>query len=191
VNNSYKQNDYDVGYNLYTTKLNVEGRTVHWSPACFLERTPLAGWWVQENYSEFRQSYYVEYANGYPRNEFSDLNRVWTVDSSSVQVINETASVEIFDQNGWYRIPAQANIKIRKIIQLPNITNYDDSRVLTDNSNIPYSTPAYLDKQISWEIDTDISITRAVDTGSIDDVDDVSQSISTHGDGIVSYTISR
>ena len=66
-----------------------------------------------------------------------------------------------------------------------------DSRVSSDASSVPYGYEIFEDKAFNYELDTDITVTRAINPGSVDNVDQISQTQSSHGIGIKSYSVSR
>jgi len=142
------------------------------------------------NFDE-RKVYTTEVAAGYPRNELQSYTTTYTVTDTAVRVVDETHGVEIIPRNGWYRIPPNTIVKIIRTVELPFATNYTDQRVALDDSTVPYTSVIYQDTQLTWKIDTHLDITRAINPGSIDEVDSVSQTVSTEGLGIKTYTMSR
>ena len=150
--------------------------------------------YINSEYSntvKYRVKYEVEYKEGYPKNDFSIYTESYPVNVNAVRVFDVTNAVEIQPQNGWYSIPANSEIKITKHITLPYVSNYLDSRVSQNSSNVPYGYEIYEDSSLNYEIDTDVTITRAINPGSLEDVDDVSQTVSIHGTGVSNFSINR
>ena len=74
---------------------------------------------------------------------------------------------------------------------LPVISNKLDERVGSDANTVPYNSEVFQDKSITWGIDTDIEISRAIYPGSLDDIDSLSKTVTIEGQGVKTYTISR
>ena len=142
-------------------------------------------------YFQSRVVYDVEYQSGYPKNEFSDHTTDYPYNASTVRVYNVSAATEIQPQNGWYAIPSNSEIRIVKEVALPYIANHIDRRVSQNADSVPYGYEIYEDSALSYGIDTDITITRAINPGSVDEVENVSQTISTHGNEIVNFNLNR
>ena len=142
-------------------------------------------------YFQSRVVYDVEYQSGYPKNEFSDHTTDYPYNASTVRVYNVSAATEIQPQNGWYAIPSNSEIRIVKEVALPYIANHIDRRVSQNAGSVPYGYEIYEDAALSYGIDTDITITRAINPGSVDEVENVSQTISTHGNEIVNFNLNR
>lgn len=138
-----------------------------------------------------RTVYSVEYEPGYPRNEFNEYLTSYPFNDSVIRVFNVTNAVEIQPQDGWYAIPTNVEVRIVKQVTLPYIANYLDARVSQNAATVPFGYEVYEDLALAYDIDTDITITRAINPGSPDEVDEVSQTLSNHGSGISSYNLSR
>lgn len=135
--------------------------------------------------------YTVEYAAGYPRNEFVTHQNHYDFVNNDFSVVNLTEAKEIYPVNSWYLIPKGAEIKIEKKSRIPLITHYTDSRVSSNAKSVPYTSTIYEDKEIRWDIDTNLNVTRAIFPGSFEALDKLSETESTQGKGIVSFKINR
>jgi len=61
----------------------------------------------------------------------------------------------------------------------------------SDANTVPYNSDVFQDKSITWDIDTDIAISRTIDSGNIDDINDLSKTVSIEGTGVKTYAITR
>ena len=131
----------------------------------------------------------VEYSTGYPRNESTYISTNLNMQTERISVFNDSIGQEIMPISGWYRIPPKTNIKIVKSVRTPSILHSTDSEVA--QADFSSYTEKKLDSSTSWNIDTNIEITRAIDPGSVDQLSNVTQYTETFGSGIEVYTISR
>lgn len=132
-----------------------------------------------------------EFVEGYPRNEFTTHSTNYTVANSEFRVIDKSKGLEIFPIGGWYSIPPNTDVSLVREITLPAINNKVDLRVGSNSSAVPYSGEIFQDTSISWSLDTDIEITRVVDSGDLSELGSMSHTVSTAGLGVKSYTIVR
>lgn len=132
----------------------------------------------------------IEIKSGFPRNNINAFSIDYAVNTEELIVTNTTLGQEILPVGGWYRIPARTDVTITKRVRLPVLTHFYDNELANISSFSSYSEKK-LDKITSWKIDTDLTITRVIDPGNIQDVNNVTASISTAGFGIYQKTISR
>ena len=155
-------------------------------------RRPYSG---NSYYHQVRIGYtFDQYKNvaGYPRNEFQTHAQNYNSINSTVRVIDKTSGIEIFPVNGWYRIPPSTDISILTDTPLPAIDYKSDIRVSSDSSTVPYASPVYEDKSITWNFNTDIEISRAIDPGGdISTLGALTKTVTLEGLGIKTYTLSR
>ena len=146
-------------------------------------------------YYQVRTSYtYSKYrtVTGYPRNELSAYSQTYNINDSAIQIIDKTRGIEIFPVNGWYRIPPTTNVSIHSRTTLPFIENKMDARVESNTNTVPYGSEIYQDKSITWNMNTDIKIGRAIDPGGdITAFSALTKTETLEGLGIKSYTLSR
>jgi len=142
------------------------------------------------NYLTSSISNSVELKSGYPRNDVSSSAVNTSINTESMTVINATLGQAILPIGGWYRVPPKTDITITKKVRLPVLTHYTDNE-LADLGNFSSYSTKRLDKTTTWKIDTDVTITRVIDPGNIQDVNNVTASISTAGLGVYQKTISR
>jgi len=134
----------------------------------------------------------VEYLDGFPKNNFSEYSKQHAVSDTELKVIDKTNGIEIFPIDGWYRIPASTDVLIVAETQLPFIENKVDTRVGDDSINMPYDEEVFQDKLITWDIDTDLEISRAIDPGGdISDLGSISSTVTVEGLGVKTYIIAR
>ena len=131
----------------------------------------------------------VETKAGYPRNNIKSTNIVYVVNTESLSILNATLGEPVLSAGGWYSIPPNSDIVITKRIRLPVLQHYFDSE-LADLATLGYSIKK-LDKAMAYNIDTALTINRVIDPGNIQDVNNVTASISNAGLGIYQKTISR
>ena len=137
-----------------------------------------------------RTGYRLETAAGFPRGVLSSDVLHHSIASESVRVINKTQGIEIFpSESGVYEIPSQSDILIRRTLVLPTFVNYDDEGVVNTDL-LDLGETAYLDNVISWMIDTEVEILRAIKPVGADD-NTVSFTSSIIGNGEVSYSLTR
>lgn len=136
-----------------------------------------------------RTTYAYEYKSGFPRNNINSVVADFNVNTESMTVINETLGQEILPIGGWYSVPPKTAISIKKTVRLPVLTHFYDNE-LADLATLGYSLRK-LDKTTVWKIDTDLTISRVIDPGNIQDVNNVTASISVAGLGVYQKTISR
>ena len=137
--------------------------------------------------SEINKS--IETMDGYPRNVRTVDNAVYNMQTERISVLNDSIGQEIMPISSWYRIPPKTSIKIVKSVRTPSILHSTDSEVA--QADFSSYTEKKLDSSTSWNIDTNIEITRAIDPGSVDQLSNVTQYTETFGSGIEVYTISR
>lgn len=111
------------------------------------------------------------------------------MNTENILVYNNSLGQEILPVNSWYRIPPATAIKIVKELRTPAITHYTDSTV--GSSSFASYQPKTYDKSITWNVDTALTITRAIDAGSVVDIPNVTQSNESFGNGTVSFVLSR
>lgn len=140
-----------------------------------------------------RDIYTYESDTGYPRNVIS---------KSLMEVVNfGTYGFEVFDQeagvinpiNGWYRIPPDHLITIRKIVVNPNLEYYENEEVTTAEEGVE-SFESYIPKRyddaLMWEISKKITISVVHDAGE-ENLNKMSVNAFDVGDGISTYTLQR
>ena len=137
-----------------------------------------------------RTVFTTTYQPGYPRNVVTEHETDLHLINESIRVINENEGVEILPTGGWYRIPPNASIKIERVVKLPDMTINTDNRVVLNDETVPYIQAVSQDTHLTWDVDTTLKITRAIDPGSFDLINQVSQSTSTEGEGVKTYSLS-
>jgi len=126
---------------------------------------------------------------GYPRNESTNEIINAKMNTENITVFNDTLGQQILPISTWYRVPPKTKIKIIKAIRTPLLLHKTDSEVA--QPNFTSYTVKSLDKSIEWNIDTDLSITRAIDPGDVSLLPSVTQFTESFGNGIESYLIER
>lgn len=129
----------------------------------------------------------VEYDEGYPKNQIEALQKA-TEFGDSYRVFDLDAETEIIPVGGWFKIPVKTSIRIVKVSKLPSVINKDDPEVLANDETVPYLAPVYHDKSLTYSLNTDMIISRAIDAGGLDKVSVSKQAI---GEGIVSFEVRR
>lgn len=137
-----------------------------------------------------RTVFTAQYQPGYPRNVVTEHEITLPVNNDSIRVINENQGVEIIPIGGWYSIPPNTSIKIERVVALPIFTTNTDNRVVLNDETVPYVQAASQDTQLTWDVDTRLEIARAIDPGSFDQINQVSQTTSVEGDGVKNYSLS-
>ena len=132
----------------------------------------------------------VEYQAGFPKNNINSIVTNYNLNTEDITVVNSTLGQVILPVGGWYKVPAKTSITISKKVRLPVLDHFYDSELANLGSFSSYSEKK-LDKTTVWKIDTDVTITRVIDPGDIQDVNNVTASISTAGLGIYQKTITR
>jgi hypothetical protein len=135
--------------------------------------------------------YEVEYEDGYPRNDVVSYSETYGVSDTEIVVVNKTLGTEIFPINGWYKIPPNTQVEIVAETELPLIHHKTDIRVGANDDTVPFGSEVFQDTAITWEFDTDIEISRAIDPGDIGLVSTTSQTVTMEGFGVKSYSITR
>ena len=131
----------------------------------------------------------IEFDTGYPRNETTNTITNIKMGTENITVFNDTLGQQILPVSTWYRIPPQTKIKIIKAIRTPLLLHKTDPEVAQPVFT-NYASKS-LDKSITWNIDTDLSITRAIDPGDVSLLPNVTQFTETFGNGIDVYLITR
>lgn len=134
-------------------------------------------------------SYSYEYKPGFPRNNINAVITDYDFNTEELTVINSTLGQVILPVGGWYSVPPKTSIAMVKKVRMPVLSHFYDEE-LANLSALGYSLKK-LDKTTVWNIDTDLTVTRVIDPGSIQDVNNVTPSISLAGLGIYKKTISR
>jgi len=132
----------------------------------------------------------VEIKSGFPRNNINSVVTEYSLNTEELTVVNSTLGQAILPVGGWYKVPARTSITISKKVRLPVLDHFYDSALANLGSFSSYSEKK-LDKMTTWKIDTDLTIKRIIDPGSIEDVNNVTASISMAGLGVYQKTISR
>jgi len=132
----------------------------------------------------------VQYKSGFPKNVVSSTAIDINVNTESMSVYNATLGQFVLPVSGWYSIPPETDVTITKKTRLPVLIHYSDTELADLGSFSSYSTKK-LDKSTTYNIDTDLTINRVIDTGDIADVDNSTISVSLVGSGIYTNTISR
>ena len=132
----------------------------------------------------------VEIKSGFPKNNISSIATDYILNTEDLTVVNSTLGQAILPVGGWYKVPAKTSITISKKVRLPVLNHFYDNELANLGSFSSYSEKK-LDKTTTWKIDTDVTITRVIDPGDIQDVNNVTASISSAGLGIYQKTISR
>ena len=120
---------------------------------------------------------------------YSNYSTQYNVEPSEIQVTKAGGGI-ISPENGWYKIPANSQISIISKTTLPLVLNKMDTRVARNATTVPFHESIYEDKSISWSLDTDLEISRVIDTGDINDIASLSKASSTVGEGINTYEVS-
>ncbi len=134
-------------------------------------------------------SYSYEYKLGFPRNNINAVITDYDFNTEELTVINSTLGQVILPVGGWFKVPPKTAIAIIKKVRMPVLNHFYDEE-LANLSALGYSLKKQ-DKTTVWNIDTDLTVTRVIDPGSIQDVNNVTPSISLAGLGIYKKTISR
>jgi hypothetical protein len=121
-----------------------------------------------------RYTYAQENESGYPRNEVSSAIVPYAITDNEVVVWDVTANRAASMMSGWYEVPANSNVEIRRSFTMPTIYHYNDIEVADMATFGSYSTK-YLDKETTWTLDGRIEVevtgtigasARNVDTGT-------------------------
>jgi len=131
----------------------------------------------------------VEYQSGYPKNESNNTTTNYNMQTERISVFNDSLGQEILPINSWFRVPPRTTVKIIKSVRTPALTFYNDVEVST-GIFASYSTKK-LDSSIVWNIDTDFSLTRAIDPGDPSKLSLVTHTTETIGLSNKAYTIAR
>lgn len=129
----------------------------------------------------------IQMQNGYPRDNRSITSVNYTMYTESTEVFDNSIGQQILPVNGWYRVPENTNINIIKSVKTPVITHYNDVALA---STTDYTQKQY-DKSTTWNLDTNIHLTRAIDPGDVTLLASVTQYTETIGLGMQSYNVSR
>jgi hypothetical protein len=132
----------------------------------------------------------VEIKSGFPRNNINSTTTDYNLNTEELTVVNSTLGQDILPVGGWYRVPPKTAISIVKIVRLPVLNHFYDNALANLGTFSSYNEKK-LDKSTTWKIDTDLTITRVIDPGDIQEVNNVTPSISMAGLGIYQKTISR
>jgi hypothetical protein len=132
----------------------------------------------------------VEIKSGFPRNNINSSTTDYNLNTEELTVVNSTLGQDILPVGGWYRVPPKTAISIVKKVRMPVLTHFYDNELANLGAFSSYSEKK-LDKSTTWKVDTDITITRVIDPGDIQEVNNVTPSISMAGLGIYQKTISR
>jgi hypothetical protein len=136
-----------------------------------------------------RTFYSYEIEAGYPRNTFasvSDINQSFSQVSHKVFIDGTLATSEI---GSWYRVPANATVKIEKSATTPVFVAYNDTAVGNKGAFSSYSSQRY-DSNISIKFDQSSDIDLQIDDGDNDTTDIRSRRFSI-GSGEYSLELSR
>jgi hypothetical protein len=132
----------------------------------------------------------VEIKSGFPRNNINSTTTDYNLNTEELTVVNSTLGQDILPVGGWYRVPPKTAVSIVKKVRLPVLNHFYDNELANLGAFSSYSEKK-LDKSTTWKIDTDLTITRVIDPGDIQEVNNVTPSISMAGLGIYQKTISR
>ena len=132
----------------------------------------------------------IQIQAGYPKNNITPVVTNYNLNTEDLTVVNSTLGQTILPVGGWYKVPAKTAITISKKVRLPVLDHFYDSELANPGSFTSYSEKK-LDKTTTWKIDTNLSIARVIDPGDIQDVNNVTASISSAGLGVYQKTISR
>ena len=91
---------------------------------------------------------------------------------------------------GWYKVPANANVRIQKRVRTPSIQHYTDNE-LANQATFRSYTSKNLDLRTTWNIDTDITVIRANDPGNTAYLSNVSTVTESAGNGVITQQITR
>lgn len=139
-------------------------------------------------YAERSIRYRWENVPGYPRNEFRTFSATTNFAAGSVKAYIGTN--QITATNGWLRIPANTTVRLVNSVRLPAVDNRTDEAVARNDSTVPYGQFIYLDKTLTWELDTTLTVVRQIapSTGFSDQVTRATQIVESVSQ---SATISR
>ena len=152
------------------------------------------GYTGEEVYSDVqgRVQYHFISSEGYPRNVVMSYEDPAISILPSVRIVNTTFNnLEIMPEEGIYRIPANASIRIELNYDLPNLTLFSDERVLDlNNETVPYRqsggerSEVYLDDEWRFIFDTSLDLSMKI---PLDEVSITNSSFGTEDE----YSISR
>ncbi len=132
-----------------------------------------------------RDVYSIDYESGFPNNVITSPSETTTFGNHVIRVFNLDLDSEIFPTGGWYKIPPNTAIEVVNEITLPAIAHKNDERT---GQFVPYGFPSLWDKSITYNLDSTLEVLRSIDAGVNQNV---SVSITTLGDGIQPFTLSR
>ncbi len=132
----------------------------------------------------------VEIESGYPKNNTATTIVNYNVNTESMSVLNATLGQTILPVSGYYRVPPRTEISVIKKIRLPVLSRFYDNE-LADHAGFSSYSVKKLDKTTTWNIDTDLTFSRVIDTGDIQNVNNTTASVDLVGSGVFSRTIGR
>ncbi len=130
-----------------------------------------------------RKVHSLELESGYPKNEVSSYSTSYTISDNGVVVWNTTSNKAADSLSGWFVVPANSTVEIRRTFTTPTIYHYNDTEV-ADLGTFGSYTTKYLDKETAWTLDgrIDVEVTGTIGASSKSVATDTS---------INTYTISR
>ena len=132
----------------------------------------------------------VQIQSGFPRNNITPVVTNYNINTEELSVVNSSLGQVILPINGWYKVPANTQITLLKKIRLPVLDHFYDSE-LGDLTTFSSYTQKKFDKTTTWDLDTELTISRVIDPGDINQVNNVTPSVSVAGSDLYQVTISR
>lgn len=115
----------------------------------------------------------------------SDATEFDTIDF----VVEDDATNMIESADGWFRIPANASVWIYKVIETPQINNYDQSELVSLTDNYPYE-PLRYDRRIEWEVNKYLRIDAVHDAG-IENIVNMTSTSTNSSEGTAVFSVTR
>ncbi len=124
-----------------------------------------------------------------PQNVSDSFKETTPIAAASFTVVDLQTNEAITPIAGWYRIPAGHSVRILKNLTLPSLSFYNDLDVLDPATFSSYTTKE-LDNSLTWFVNRNLSLAIAHDGGE-DKIHDMPTSLTSAGEGNVSYLLSR
>lgn len=145
------------------------------------------------NFLQQRQTFSYQSEPGFPRNNASTRHEGATFVTSDVTVFDLTANADITPVQGWYRIPANHAVMMRKKVTLPSSSSsfsvHNDTDVATPGSFSSYTVHSY-DHTLTWAIKRALTLTLAHDGGE-ENLQSMANRVVVTGNGAATYQLSR
>ena len=151
--------------------------------------TPITTTCPNVNFLQQRQSYSYQSEPGFPRNTASTRREGASFITSDVTVFDVTANADIVPVQGWFRIPANHAVRVRKQVVLPTFAVHNDTEVATPDSFSSYTLRSY-DRTLTWTIKRALTLTLAHDAGE-ENLNAMATRAVVTGEGAATYQVSR